>query len=113
MKPSQSLNKPSPLCVEVREVGQVKSVRKFIVEAQGLPSCFNGQILEFEKGGMGVVMGFKEDSVQVLVLKTDIPIRLNDEVHNKGQSLYLPVGEAFLGRVVNTQWINAPRRCHL
>ncbi len=88
--------------VEVREVGYVKSVRKFIVEAKGLPSCFNGQILQFEKGGIGLVMGFKEDSVQILVLKADVPIRLNDEIHNKGQSLSLPVGEAFLGRVVNS-----------
>lgn len=102
MKAKQSFKKSPELGVEVREVGQVSSVRKFIVEAKGLPSCFNGQILHFEKGGMGLVMGFKEDSVQILVLKTDVPIRLNDEVHNKGQSLYLPVGKAFLNRVVNS-----------
>ncbi len=102
MKQNQLLNKSSPLSVEIREVGRVKSIRKFIVEAKGLPSCFNGQILQFEKGGMGLVMGFKEDSVQILVLNTNAPIRLDDEVHNKGQSLYLPVGKAFTGRVVNS-----------
>jgi F-type H+-transporting ATPase subunit alpha len=102
VKRVQSLSKPSPLGVEVREVGHVKSVRKFIIEASGLPSCFNGQILDFEKGGTGMVMGFREDGVQILVLKADVPIRLNDEVYNKSQSLSLPVGEAFLGRVVNS-----------
>lgn len=51
---------------------------------------------------MGLVMGFKEDSVQVLVLSANAPIRLDDELHNKGQSLYLPVGKNFLGRVVSS-----------
>jgi len=102
VKRNQLLNKSSLLGVEIREVGQVKSVRKFIVEAKGLPSCFNGQILHFGKSGMGLVMGFKEDSVQILVLSSTAPIRLDDEVHNKGQSLYLPVGKAFSGRVVNS-----------
>ncbi|MDD5454122.1 MAG: F0F1 ATP synthase subunit alpha [Candidatus Ratteibacteria bacterium] len=101
MKQNQLLNKSSPLA-EIREVGKVNSIRKFIVEARGLPSCFNGQILHFEKGGMGLVMGFKEDSVQILVLNTTVPIRLDDEVHNKGQSLYLPVGKSFSGRVINS-----------
>ncbi|MDD5466083.1 MAG: F0F1 ATP synthase subunit alpha [Candidatus Omnitrophica bacterium] len=86
---------------EVREVGKVKSVRKFIIMASGLPSCVNGQIVEFANGIWGLVMGFTEDKVQILVLGDATSIRAGDEVYNKGKSLNLPVGEAFVGRMVN------------
>ena len=58
-----TVDKPHDTRFEIREVGKVQSVRKFIVIASGLPSCINGQILEFEKGMKGFVMGFKEDKV--------------------------------------------------
>lgn len=86
---------------EVREVGEVHSVRKFIVIARGLPSCINGQIVEFSSGTLGLVMGFTEEKVQILVLGDASAIRAGDEVYNKGRSLELGVGEAFLGRIVN------------
>jgi F-type H+/Na+-transporting ATPase subunit alpha len=86
---------------EVREVGQVQSVRKFIVLAKGLPSCINGQMVEFVSGTQGLVMGFTEDKVQILVLGDATSIRAGDEVYNKGKSLNLPVSDKFLGRLVN------------
>jgi F-type H+/Na+-transporting ATPase subunit alpha len=86
---------------EIREVGYVQSVRKFIVIAKGLPSCINGQIVEFANGILGLVMGFTEEKVQILVLGDPLGIRAGDEVYNKGKSLNLPVGEAFIGRVVD------------
>ncbi len=86
---------------EIREVGEVQSVRKFIVIAKGLPSCINGQILEFASGIPGLVMGFTEDKVQILVLGDASAIRAGDEVYNKGKSLDLPVSDGFLGRIVN------------
>jgi F-type H+-transporting ATPase subunit alpha len=86
---------------EVREVGQVQSVRKFVIIAKGMPSCMNGQIVEFASGTLGLVMGFTEDKVQILVIGDASSIRSGDEVYNKGQSLNLPVSERFLGRIVN------------
>ena len=86
---------------EVREVGKVESVRKFIVMASGLPSCINGQIIEFEQGVKGIVMGFKEDHVQILVLGSGANIRNGDLVFNRGEQLSLPVGDKFVGRIVN------------
>jgi F-type H+-transporting ATPase subunit alpha len=87
---------------EIREVGQVESVRKFIVIVKGLPSCMNGQIVEFANGTPGLVMGFNEDRVQVLVLGDATAIRSGDEVYNKGKSLILPVSDRFIGRIVNS-----------
>jgi F-type H+-transporting ATPase subunit alpha len=86
---------------EVHEVGRVLSVRKFIVIATGMPSCMNGQIVEFAKDIKGLVMGFTEDKIQILVLGEATAIRAGDEVYNKGESLNLPASENFLGRIVN------------
>lgn len=86
---------------DIREVGYVKSVRKFIIIAEGLPSCMNGQIVEFSNGVLGLVMGFTEEKVQILVLGDASSIRAGDEIYNKGRSLNLPVSEGFIGRVVN------------
>lgn len=86
---------------DIREVGIIQSVRKFIVFATGLPSCINGQIVEFANGTTGLVMGFTEEKVQILVLGDATSIRAGDEVYNKGKSLALPVADGFLGRVIN------------
>ena len=92
----------SSVAPEVREIGYIKSLRKFIVTARGLPSCFNNQIVEFENGVLGLVVGFREEEVDILVLGSSSFLRLDDEIYNKGQSFYLPAGDAFLGRVVNS-----------
>lgn len=86
---------------EIREIGIVQAVKEFIVIAEGLPSCINGQLVEFANGILGMVMGFTEKSVQILVLGDPSFIRIGDEVYNKGKSLKLPVSQKFIGRVVN------------
>lgn len=95
------IDKKTTAKFEAREVGEVYSVRKFIVIAKGLPSCVNGQLVEFSGGRLGLVMGFSEEKVQILVLGDPSALRAGDEVYNKGRSLELPVGGAFLGRIVN------------
>ena len=103
-QPAQEVNNSSEESVsfEVREVGVVKSVQKFIVFTTGLPSCVSGQMVEFASGVKGLVIGFTEDEVQILVLGPAAELRAGDEVYNKGKFLSLPVGENFLGRIVNS-----------
>jgi len=101
MQNSRLADNPAGMRFEVREIGHVQSVRKFIVIVKGMPSCMNGQIVEFANGALGLVMGFTEQAVQVLVLGDASAIRAGDEVYNKGKSLDLPVSEKFLGRIVN------------
>lgn len=86
---------------EVKEVGRVESVRKFVVIAKGLPFCMNGQLVEFANNILGLVIGFTEEKVQILVLGDASGIRAGDEVYNKGRSLNLPVSDGFIGRIVN------------
>ncbi len=86
----------------VREVGRVNAIKQFIAVVTGLPSCINGQLVEFEGGAKGFVMGFTGDKAQVLVLGSPKGIRTGDEVYNRGESFLLPAGNGFLGRVVNS-----------
>lgn len=87
---------------EMREIGRVKSVRELIVRATGLPGCMNGQMLDFANGGRGMVMGFTEKEVQILLFGGKGRIRAGDEVQNRGEEFKVPVGDGFLGRVVNS-----------
>jgi len=99
---SQRITKEEIVSFQVREVGKVKSVHKFIVIAEGMPSCVNGQMVEFSNGKKGLVIGFVEDEIQILILGSSAGIRVGDEVYNRGEFLSLPVGESFIGRVVNS-----------
>jgi len=92
---------------DVREVGRVTSVREFIAKVQGLPSCMNGQMVEFSHGDPGMVMGFTEDSVLVLMFGNKARVRAGDEVYSRGEPFTIPVGETFLGRVVSA--LGAPQ----
>jgi F-type H+-transporting ATPase subunit alpha len=87
---------------EILEVGEVQSVQKAIIIADGLPSCMNNQLVEFEGGIRGLVMGFTKDKVQILVLGQAASIHAGDKIYNKAGSLSLPVGKNFLGRAVNS-----------
>ena len=86
---------------DVREAGVIQSVREFIVVASGMPSCVNGQLVDFEGGAKGMVMGFKEEEVQILILGAGAKMQAGDRVYNRGEQLWLPVGEKFVGRLVS------------
>ncbi len=87
---------------EAREIGIIISVRECVVRVKGLPSCINGQIVEFEQGGRGIVLGFNEEEVQVLVIDVKGSLHIGGKVLSKGEFLYLPVGDKFIGRIVNS-----------
>ncbi len=86
--------------LDVKEVGRVASVREMISEVLGLPSCMNGQIVEFSNGDQGMVMGFTEHRVLVLSFGSKGRIRAGDEVYSRSRSFMIPVGEDAIGRVV-------------
>lgn len=102
MPTEQALNNARGAKFAVHEVGTIKSVRECIIRVKGLPSCINGQIVELKQGGRGMVLGFNEEEVQILVLNTQASLRTGEEVFSRGGFLHLPVGEGFLGRLVNS-----------
>ncbi len=88
---------------DVREVGRISSVREFIVKVQGLPSCRNGQMVEFASGEKGMVMGFTQDHVLVMLFGNKSKVRSGQEIYSRGEPFVLPVGESFIGRVVTSR----------
>lgn len=90
---------PQSKLFDVREIGRVSAVREFIVEVEGLPSCLNGQRVEFSNGDVGMVMGFNETKVLVLAFGAKARISAGDQVYSRGEPFMAPVGDAYLGRV--------------
>lgn len=88
--------------MEIKEVGQVKAVCKNITRVAGFQSCINGQVVAFEGGAAGMVMGFTREDVLTLILGSETGVRIGDSVFGKVEVFQIPVGEKFLGRVVNS-----------
>ncbi|MFH1459371.1 MAG: F0F1 ATP synthase subunit alpha [Candidatus Omnitrophota bacterium] len=87
--------------IEIKEVGRVKETTQGIVKAEGLPSCLYGQLVEFDAGVKGVVLGFNPDEVLIIVLGDYRSIKAGDFLTSKSELLSVPVGNAFTGRVVD------------
>ncbi len=87
--------------LEIREVGVVREIRESIARVEGLPSVLNGQIVHFGYENKGMVMGFTEKEVLILMFGGKEKIKAGDEVWSRGEPFTLPVGEKFLGRIVN------------
>jgi F-type H+/Na+-transporting ATPase subunit alpha len=88
---------------EIKEVGVVKEIRRGIVKIEGLPSCIYGQIVEFASTGKkGLVIDFNEKEVMAFVLGDEEDITLNSTVISHNEVFSLPVGESFVGRVINS-----------
>ncbi len=102
LKTTTTENIPTKPLFDVREVGRVSSVREFIVEVEGLPSCLNGQRVEFSNGDLGMVMGFTEKKVLVLAFGAKARISAGDQVYSRGEPFLAPVGDSFVGRVVTS-----------
>lgn len=87
--------------VTIGEIGRVKEIKKSIVKIEGLHNCMLGQLVTFNDGTRGFVMGFNEKEVLVLLLGLSKTIKAGSEVHSKEESFRIPVGNNFLGRIVN------------
>ncbi len=87
---------------DIREVGTVKDVRRGIARINGLPSCIYGQLVQLSNGVKGIVMGFTENDVMAIILGEDQNISVGDEATSLAELISIPVGNGFLGRVVNS-----------
>jgi len=100
---SKSPGSPIPLFkIKVEEKGTIKDIKEIIVRVTGLPSCLNGQIVEMDQGVKGIIMGFDENDVLVLVLGDQGKLRMGREVTGISEPFKIPVGDAFIGRMVTS-----------
>lgn len=87
--------------VQAKRVGTISRVADGVVTIQGLPQARYLEIIEFPHALLGVVVNLEEEAVGAIVLGDYLPLADGDEVHGTGKLLSVPVGEGFLGRVVN------------
>ncbi|MDD3274186.1 MAG: F0F1 ATP synthase subunit alpha [Candidatus Omnitrophica bacterium] len=91
--------------LRTESVGTVIQVGDTIARIYGLDDVMMGELVEFSDNVMGMVLNLEEDSVGVVIFGTDNPdktIREGDIVKRTGKIVQVPVGEALVGRVVNT-----------
>jgi F-type H+-transporting ATPase subunit alpha len=87
---------------EARDEGTVVSVTDGIVRIHGLADVAYGEMLEFPGNTFGTALNLEQDSVGAVVLGEYDHISEGDTVKTTGRILEVPVGEALLGRVVNS-----------
>ena len=83
------------------EVGIVVDAGDGIAHVEGLPSVMAQELLEFDGGVMGMALNLDEQSIGAVILGEFDKIEEGQTVKRTGEVLSVPVGDAFLGRVVN------------
>ena len=83
------------------EVGAVVEAADGIARVSGLPSVMANELLEFPGGVLGVAQNLDEREIGAVVLGSFEQIKEGGEVRRTGEVLSIPVGDAFLGRVIN------------
>ncbi|GAA4029435.1 F0F1 ATP synthase subunit alpha [Allokutzneria multivorans] len=87
--------------VNREEVGTVTVTGDGIAYVEGLPSAMANELLEFPGGVLGVALSLDVREIGVAILGNYESIEEGQEVKRTGQVLSVPVGDAYLGRVVN------------
>jgi F-type H+-transporting ATPase subunit alpha len=88
--------------IDVSEIGTVISVGDGIARVHGLERAMAGELLAFPHDVMGLALNLEESQVGVVLLGEYTEIREGDQVKRTGRIMEVPVGEALIGRVVNT-----------
>lgn len=90
-----------PAKAESEEVGHVALTADGIARVEGLPGAMANELLEFENGTRGLAMNLEEHEIGTVVLGDFAGIEEGMEVRRTGEVLSVPVGEGYLGRVVD------------
>lgn len=88
--------------LQLADVGTVVTVGDGIVRIHGLEKCMLNELLEFENGVQCMAMNLEQDFVGAVMLGSDEDIKEGSTVKRTGSIMSVPVGEALLGRVMNS-----------
>ncbi|ALN15894.1 F0F1 ATP synthase subunit alpha [Acidipropionibacterium acidipropionici] len=91
----------SPETATREEIGTVITSGDGIARVAGLPSAMANELLQFEDGRMGIAQNLEEREIGVVVLGDSEGIAEGSTVRGTGEVLSVPVGEGYLGRVVD------------
>ncbi|MEL0236804.1 MAG: F0F1 ATP synthase subunit alpha [Aquiluna sp.] len=84
-----------------KEVGYVIDAADGIAHVEGLPSAMANELLRFADGTIGLALNLDEREIGVVILGEFSSIEEGMEVYRTGEVLSVPVGDGFLGRVVD------------
>lgn len=90
-----------PGTAQKTEVGYVTDAADGIAHVEGLPSVMANELIRFADGTLGLALNLEEDVIGVVVLGEFTGIEEGMEVTRTGEVLSVPVGEGYLGRVVD------------
>jgi len=89
-----------PGAAATEEVGTVAECGDGIARVEGLPSAMANELLEFEDGTRGLALNLDVREIGVVILGDFSKIEEGQRVRRTGEVLSVPVGDAYLGRVV-------------
>lgn len=87
---------------ETNDVGVVIMSGDGIARIHGLDACMAGELLEFPNNIYGMALNLEEDNVGCVILGNEREIKEGTIVKRIGRIVQVPVGEALLGRVINS-----------
>src|SRR6187397_1811173 len=90
-----------PSAASKEEVGTVAECADGIARVSGLPSAMANELLEFEDGTLGIALNLDTREIGVVVLGDFDKIEEGQTVRRTGEILSVPVGDAFMGRVID------------
>ncbi|MBQ8614219.1 MAG: F0F1 ATP synthase subunit alpha [Ruminiclostridium sp.] len=88
--------------IQLTDTGTVITVGDGIVRIHGLENCMMNELLEFENGVQCMALNLEQDFVGAVMLGSDADIKEGAAVKRTGKIISVPVGDALLGRVVNS-----------
>ena len=88
--------------VQVSNVGTVLQVGDGIARIYGLEQAMAGELLEFEDGTVGIALNLEEDNVGAVLMGDGFGIQEGSTVKATGKISSIPVGDAMIGRVVDS-----------
>ena len=90
-----------PSAASREEVGTVAECADGIARVSGLPSAMANELLEFEDGTLGIALNLDTREIGVVVLGDFDKIEEGQTVRRTGEILSVPVGDGFMGRVID------------
>ena len=90
-----------PSRVRFRDVGTVQHIGNGVATVSGLPNVSIDEIVTFPTGVEGMALNLEQKRVDLIMLGNEKGIRGGDQVQATGNRLRIPVGSAFLGRVID------------
>ena len=88
--------------IETVDSGTIIQIGDGIARVYGLDECMSGELLELPNGIFGMALNLEQDNVGCVLLGSEEGIKEGDVVKRTGKVVEVPVGDALIGRVVNS-----------